>query len=402
MKFIKNNQSSKKIEDNVFEIVRKCKLDENKNKINATIGMLYNDQSQLVTLKTVYDEFNKIKDSDKARYAQGILGNQAFLDEIKKWYIKDIKIPNLIVATPSGTAAVSSCLSNYAQRGDAVIIPSVTWDPYYVILNEHELKPLNYEMFKNDKLNIEGIKQCVDSIKNKQKNIVLIINDPCHNPTGYSMELNEWKELINYCNSLVSNNIIILNDVAYIDYAFNEKAKEYIKLFNEIKDHVVVCIAVSFSKSMTAYGMRLGALINIFKNAEDYDEIHNAFLRTARGIWSNANNGAMECFYKVLTNPHAYLNEKQNYINLIKQRAKIFCDTAKKNNLPIYPYKEGFFVTIKIHQDILDNFHALLMQNHLYTIKINGGIRVGICSIPTNQIERLVIEIANIYNKIKS
>ncbi len=32
----------------------------------------------------------------------------------------------------------------------------------------------------------------------KQNRLVIVINDPCHNPTGYSLSEDEWKKVISF------------------------------------------------------------------------------------------------------------------------------------------------------------------------------------------------------------
>ncbi len=401
MKFIKKIENQEPMQENVFSVVQKCKEDNDKNKVNATIGMLYDESGQLVTLKTVYETFDKIDWKDKARYAEGILGDKEFIKTIENWYFKHVNINYSTLVTIGGTGAVASCLDNFSQPNDYVILPNVTWDPYYVIINDHKLNYLNFEMIVDNKFNLDGIKACINKIKDKQKNIILIINDPCHNPTGYSMTYNEWKELISYANSLKDNNIIILNDVAYIDFANAKDPTKYFETFNDINDNVLIAVATSFSKAMTAYGMRLGALTVVYKNKDHKAEIEEGFKVTARGNWSNPNNGAMKCFNEVLKQPQAYLEEKQKYIDLINKRAQLFLKYAKEYELPIYKYVEGFFITIKVEPEILDRFHEALMKHHIYTIKIVGGIRITICSLRLDQIEHTVKTAATLLKELK-
>ncbi len=48
---------------------------------------------------------------------------------------------------------------------------------------------------------------------------VVIINDPCHNPTGYTMTKQEWKQILDGFNQLSEKGkIVLLHDVAYIDF----------------------------------------------------------------------------------------------------------------------------------------------------------------------------------------
>ena len=145
--------------------------------------------------------------------------------------------------------------------------------------------------------------------------------------------------------------VVILDDVAYIDYSYDlTRAHSHFDLFDEIADNVLVAIAFSISKTMTAYGLRLGALITIHKDEEVIKETHNALVRSCRNIWSNTNNAAMIAFSKTIAD-EAFYKEKAEAINLLHERAMIFLKEANEVDLKLYRYDEGFFITVKMDDD---------------------------------------------------
>ena len=59
-------------------------------------------------------------------------------------------------------------------------------------------------------------------------------------------------------------------------------------------------------------------------------------------------------------------------------------------------------MTIKYSDnDIRDKVHEKLIENHIYCIKMNKGIRVGICSAPLNKIKGLAFKIKSVENSVK-
>ena len=114
--------------------------------------------------------------------------------------------------------------------------------------------------------------------------------------------------------------------------------------------------------------------------------------------YSNVNNGAMKTIVELLNNHYEeYISEKDYYISLLKKRSNIFINECKDNGLDIYPYNEGFFVTLKFDDNnIRDEAFEKLFKEHLYFIKMNKGIRVGICAIPIKDIYGLAKRIKSI------
>ena len=127
---------------------------------------------------------------------------------------------------------------------------------------------------------------------------------------------------------------------------------------------------------------------------ESVREAEIVFEKSARALWSNVNNAAMINFVNVVKDhKEEFLNEKKEYIHLLKKRSSIFMEEAKACNLPVYPYKEGFFVTIKIeNNDLKEKYHTLLMENNIFTVQVNKGIRVGICSLSVEKAKGLALK----------
>ncbi len=396
MQFVKETLDTSKIDDPVFAISKKAQEDKDPTTVNATIGSLYDEDGKIVALSSYYDIFDKVDDRLKAKYAEGADGNSAYKQAIKDHVLKDhIELPTDVLATAGGSGAVSLVFKDFLKEGDTILLPEIAWASYKTMAYEYGLKTTFYKIDDMDDI----LNKAYDLSKIQDK-IVIVINSPCHNPTGLSLTDDDWKKLIDYFNKL-DKPVIILNDIAYIDYAYDSiKAHSYLDIFNGIANNVLIAIAFSISKTMTAYGSRLGALILIHKDKDILAGIHNAIARSCRNIWSNANNGAMIAFSEVMKDDKAFVKEKATYIALLKERADIFLKEADEVGLRYYHYDEGFFVTLRCEDnESRDILHAKLMEGHIYTVKVNKGIRIAICSVPKNKLIGLAKRIKQISDK---
>lgn len=412
MSFTRKTANLTPIEDTVFSIVKLAKEDKLKNGddaiVDATIGSLYDENGKFVALKSVFENYDKIPAEIKAEYAASFVGNDSYREQVVNWVFQNKKI-NLhkeVIATPGGSGAISLTFKNILEQNQTVIIPNIAWGSYALMASQNNLNTAIYEMFDNDKFNINSFKEKVIEVSKKQDKVLVVINDPCHNPTGYSMSISEWKEVISFLNE-ISKDIpcVILNDIAYIDYSYNlEKSRDYLLTLNEMNENLMCIIAFSISKSLTSYGLRCGASLILCKNKTYVNEVKIVFEKGARATWSNIANAAMDNFVYVTTNNLTnYLDEKQKYIDLLNQRASIFINEANECKLKIYPYKEGFFITLNIADNKERDFlHKKLMDNHIYTVCVNKGIRIAICSTPINKVKGLAYKIKEIQNESKN
>lgn len=389
-KFIKDKHENSIYVDNVFAIINLSKNDESKEKINATIGSLYDEEGKIYTYKTVFDVENNMDNKIKASYCGGPQGNDDFLRDISKFVLENRITNNYgVISTPGGTGGLSLSLELTANENDTILYPEISWGNYKNIANGNNLNIVNYDLYS-----LEDLLNKIDYVDGR---IILIINSPCENPTGHSYCLKDWETIINKLNSL-DKEVVLINDLAYLDYA-NENAKEYFKLFNSISDNVLVLMAYSCSKSFSFYGERLGALIAINNNKEFIDFFINQCTKKARALWSNVNNGAMKTVSEVLENHYEeYTKELQANVDLIKERSNMLLEELDKQKIEYYPYTEGFFVTIKVKDNVKrDEMHKMLIDKHLYTIKVNKGIRISVCSIAKKDIKRAIEIVKSVY-----
>ncbi|WP_304728505.1 pyridoxal phosphate-dependent aminotransferase [Dubosiella newyorkensis] len=408
MNFVKDSVNQEPIVDTVFVIVDAAKKAKEKfgedAVVDATIGSLYDEEGRLVALPSVFESLKNLDNRVLAKYAASFTGNPDFKDHVKKWVLQDhSSLYTDVIATPGGTGAVGMVVNECLDPGQTLIIPEIAWGSYALMAQMNNVDVARYHLFDGDRFDLDSFKKTCEEVMKKQDRLVIIINDPCHNPTGYSLSRKEWSDVIEFLNVCSqTHSVVLLNDIAYIDYSYRqEKAKEYFEVFDQISDNVVVVIAFSLSKSMTSYGLRCGAALLLAKKEEAIDQVKTVFEKDARATWSNINNGAMAMFVDVMDHRlEDYEKEKAYYVDLLKKRSDLFLKEANEVGLAHYPYKEGFFVTLSMDNDLRDRFHQALMDEHIYTVKVNQGIRVAICSLSLEKTKGLAKRMKEILNTI--
>lgn len=407
--FVKDSVSQTPIVDTVFAIVNKAK--EAKKTYgedavtDATIGSLYTEAGELAALDCVFDSLKNLDNKVLASYAAGFTGNPDFRQKVIDWVLDgNSRLYKEVIATPGGTGAVAMTIQECLDPGQTVVLPEIAWGSYNLMAQMNNLEVAKYSLFDGDRFNMDSFREVCTKTMEKQDKLVVVINDPCHNPTGYSMTREEWEEVIAFLNGCSKKcPVVLLNDIAYIDFAFGQKeAKKYFSVFDDISDNMAVVVAFSLSKSMTSYGMRCGAAILMAKNPEIVNQLKTVFEKDARATWSNVNNGAMAMFVDVLDNRlEDYDAERQKYVALLKERSEIFRNEADAAGLAYYPYREGFFVTLSMDNDLRDRYHEALMENNIFTVKVNKGIRVAICSMPVSKVKGLAGHMKEILDEVQ-
>ena len=382
MKFLKENENTQRYVDSIFSVVNAAKADP--LAINATAGCLYDEEEKLFTYNCVAKADRNISDIERSSYASSPSGNKEYIDLVCD-FVLDGKVSanHTAIAASGGTGAIYMAVKTCLKDGDTIIYPEISWGNYRVIANENNLEVLTYDVY-----DLEDLFKKIDMTSGK---LFLVINSPCENPLGHAYSMDEWKAIMNKLNGL-NREVVLLCDIAYIDYARN---RDYFALFNELDDNVLVLLAASCSKAFSFYGQRLGLLVAVNNDNEFLDLYFNLCSRLARATWSNLNNAGMLTIGRVLKeDKEAYLKELAEAREMLMKRSDLFIRQANDCGLELYTFSDGFFVTLKMKDnESRDKAHQRLLDNHIYTIKVNKGIRVALCSTPLKIVDGLAYKI---------
>lgn len=396
---------SRNLVDKVFSVAKKAKEAAEKlgdeKVVNATIGSLYNEEGKLVVLKSVTETYKELSPEEIAGYASAFTGSPEYKESVKRSilgddYKEEFKNHYMeVIGTPGGTGAVSNSVKNYLNEGDTLLLPKWLWSPYILMASERKGNCEYYTIFdESGKFDLNDFSERIFKLAEKQDNVVVIINDPCQNPTGYKLTIDEWKSVLGIFEKTTEKaNIILINDIAYIDFddRNEEDKKEYRNLFKNLSSKILVIFAFSISKALTSYGLRVGAQLALSSDKEVIDEFEKANSYSCRSTWSNISRGGMKMFSDIILDKEKYKvlkEEREIYRLLIKERANIFLEEAEECGLKLLPYKTGFFLTIPTGE-LTDKVAEILERENIYTVVLDEGIRIAVCSVTKKKITGL-------------
>lgn len=394
------------LQDNVFTAVRAAKEAQKQYGdavTNATVGAFFDEEENLVAYNSVFDVFKELPSTVHSAYASDIQGNPDFREAVKEWLGFDEydEVPH-VIATPGGSGAIKTALHISMDAGQKALIPDIFWGPYLIMAQDTDLNVAKYPMFDGDHFAVSDFIAETTKLMLEQEKLVILMNDPAQNPTGYSMTDEEWAEVLAHLNELADKGrITLVLDVAYIDYTKQRITKHYFEKFKQLNKNITVMIAFSLSKTFTAYGVRVGALV-IFGNEKDLMKDYAVY--TARSTWSNVNNAGQTMFAKIVSNDHllkAYNRERDFYVDILKRRSDIFLKEAKEVGLDIYPHVEGYFVTVKIDPELRETFEKQIRAKNVFGISLAMGYRIALCSMPVRKVYGLAKTLKETYDEVK-
>ncbi len=377
-------------EDKVFGINNRAKAmiaREGKEKVvNATLGVLLDDNGDIMVLSSVSEVFKNLEPKEFAEYAP-ISGTPEFREAVKKDALRGY-VPRGFVeasATPGGTGAIRNAVANYTDKGDSILIADWYWAPYNTIAAEQGRKAETFTFFNSDrKFNHESLMEHACRLTEKQERLLIILNTPAHNPTGYSLTAEDWQNVKAVLEKLpVEKKITLLVDAAYIDFAGDEdECRSFLPVLEEMPENVLPLISHSLSKAYTLYGMRCGALICLAKTKEIAEEFKRVCEFSSRASWSNCARAPQVILSKIYSDPELkarVFEERQACREMLLRRGRAFEKAAAECGLEMVPFDAGFFASIPCPNP--DEVSARLEKEGIFMIPLAKGLRVSIASV---------------------
>jgi len=411
MDIIAKHSSGKVLKRDALQIAAEAKSAKalDPTVINATIGTFFYEDGSFRAFKTVKDLLSEFPDDKFYTYSPSN-GGADFQEAALNWVLDnnrsfiESKMSARAVATPGGTGALYNSIFNSLDPGETLLIPSLYWGPYVGMASNLGYNVEKFEMFHNEQFNIEGLIEKAEEIIEKQKKLVLVINDPCNNPTGYTMTQRELKEVIDFLNSKIDIPCVLIYDIAYLDFAYEgrKQTREKFPIFTKANSNIIIIIAFSASKTFAVYGLRLGAQIILGKDQHSIKEYYDAGNFTARNTWSNCNKSLISMLISFDKNPELkkrFLFELDEVVGIQKKRSDLFLKEAREVGLVTHPYRSGFFVTIPVDNNELV-LEKLIEKEKLYLLPFEQSVRLALCALPLKNIEGLALKIKRVIDSI--
>lgn len=369
------------------------------NVIDASIGTFLDNEKKVGSVDLIKDAIAKHID-DKLGYP-GVLGDLDYLNGVMKFVFKD-KLDTInslynpfIGATLGGTGAITLAFNLFLEEGEPVLLPDVMWTNYKLIAEKAHATTMIYNMFTPEGgFDINSVRETIIKSREEHHHVHLVINDPCHNPTGYCLSEEEYDELFEMLNEEGKKGYLtVLFDIAYISF-YHVKGHQckLIEKLAERKWDFLPLVGFSCSKLFGLYGLRVGSLIALTQSEENKLEVTRAFSAIARGTYSVPVGSAEYAVSKVLNDESlidTLLEQVEYNSNELALRGEDLIKTLDKVGIEYYPYKSGFFITLKVKHAF--DVYEKMKQQHMYIVPMNeNSIRLAISGMTRSEVVTLI------------
>ena len=361
--------------------------------LDATMGALMDDEGQIAVMPSVAEAIARVPTGKAAGYSP-ISGSPPFLDAVRRDLLgnSDLLPKSVAVTTPGGSGAIYQAIKNFVEPGHQALTTDYYWGPYPVIAQHLERDVSTFGMFSPDlSFDLEAMKRGIRQHIDTQGRLLLILNFPCHNPTGYSLDLGEWMSIAEVVRAAGEEApVAVLLDLAYHRFG-GESADLWIDAVPTMLETTTVLLAWTASKSFCQYGARIGSLVALHPDQEERNKLANALGFTCRATWSNSNHLGQLAVTDLLVDPELSQRadtDRAELVELLRTRVEAFNSAASAAELHVPRYDGGFFVVVFTPDG--EKTAAVMREMGVYVIPLEGAVRVALCATPEAEIPRLI------------
>ena len=275
--------------DPIFALVDAYNADPRPAKVNLSIGIYFDEQGRLPVLPSVQRAEARILAAAGPKPYLPMEGDAACRAEVAKLLlgpghpaIAAGRVATIQTVGSSGGLKVGADFLKTWLPDAAVWVSDPTWDNHRSMFEGSGFQVHSYPYFDA----ASGGLLCdamLDTLRGLPKRSIVLLHACCHNPTGVDLTTAQWDALIPV---LRDRELLPYLDLAY--QGFGDGITEDAYSVRALADAgLTFFVANSFSKSMSVYGERCGALSAVCASAAEAELVMGRLRFTVRRIYSS-------------------------------------------------------------------------------------------------------------------
>jgi len=291
--------------DPILGVTETFVADPNPRKVNLGVGVYYDDDGKVPLLECVREVESERSASGKpwpylpidglAAYDKAV---QALVFGADSAALKEGRIVTVQALGGTGGLKLGADFLKRLLPSSEVWISDPSWENHQAIFEGAGFKVRAYPYYdaKTHGLNFNGM---LNALQAMAPGSIVVLHACCHNPTGVDLEQDHWKSVLEVVRA---RGLVPFLDLAYQGFADGIDADAYAaRLF--ASSTTPVFLSSSFSKSVSLYGERIGALSVVAGSSDEAKRVLSQVKRVIRTNYSNPPTHGGELVARVLTNP---------------------------------------------------------------------------------------------------
>ncbi|HTF13201.1 MAG TPA: amino acid aminotransferase [Burkholderiales bacterium] len=291
--------------DAILGLTETFLADSNPKKVNLGVGVYYDDQGKVPLLECVRRADEALTAAAVARPYLAMDGFPEFIRSVQGLLfgpdhpaVAQGRVTTVQAVGGTGALKVGVDFIRRFAPGAAMYISDPSYDNHRPLFEEAGFK---VEMYPYYDPRTRGIKfaEMIAYLSAAPKASVVLLHACCHNPTGVDIRGEQWDEVMKV---VAERRLIPFLDFAY--QGFGEGVDEDAEVARRFAEALpLVLVAMSFSKSFSLYGERVGSLSVVTADPGEAARVLSHLKRMIRTNYSNPPSHGARIVASVLASP---------------------------------------------------------------------------------------------------
>jgi aromatic-amino-acid transaminase len=275
--------------DPIFALVDAFNQDARPQKVNLSIGIYFDERGRLPVLQCVQEAEKRILAEGGAKPYLPMEGEAACRAQVGQLLLgaghpalAEARVATIQTVGSSGGLKVGADFLRTWLPQSEVWVSDPTWDNHRSMFEGSGFRVNSYPYYDpaTGGLRFEDMLACLKGLPARS---IVLLHACCHNPTGVDLSPAEWDALIPV---LRERELLPYLDLAY--QGFGDGIEEDAHSVRALATSgLTFFVANSFSKSMSVYGERCGALSAVCATQAEADLVMGQLRFTVRRIYSS-------------------------------------------------------------------------------------------------------------------
>lgn len=291
--------------DPILGVTETYNADTNPRKVNLGVGVYYDDNGRVPVLECVRRAEQKLAETALPRNYLPIDGLQAYDRGVQELVfgkdspaLREQRIVTVQTLGGTGALKVGADLLRRLNGSAQIWISDPSWENHQALFDYAGFKVQAYPYYDPA---THGVRfdAMIEALRKLPAGAIAVLHACCHNPTGVDLAPEQWEQVIKIVNE---RGIVPFLDMAYQGFADGLEADAA-----AVRRFAAACpvalVSTSFSKSLSLYGERVGALSVVAGTADEAARVLSQLKRVIRTNYSNPPTHGGQAVVTVLSTP---------------------------------------------------------------------------------------------------
>ena len=294
--------------DPILGVTEAYNADQNPRKVNLGVGVYTDDNGKVPVLQCVRRAEQKLAETAMPRNYLPIDGLATYDRAVQQTLfgadnaaVKDGRIVTVQTLGGTGGLKVGGDFLRRVNPGADIYISDPSWENHRAIFEYAGFTVKTYPYYDPA---TNGLKfdAMLAALSQLPAGAIVLLHACCHNPTGVDLTAAQWEQVITVVNQ---HGLVPFLDIAYQGFAEGlESDAATVRRFTA--ECPAVFVSSSFSKSLSLYGERIGALSIVTASKDEAARTLSQLKRVIRTNYSNPPTHGGQAAAMVLTTPELH------------------------------------------------------------------------------------------------